>query len=116
MIYICPLSMSAAAAAGLSASRYSSITLSSRPCSVRMKSMASRPAPKPPEFGVMEWATLFICGRAFAGATANPHKRITGRSTMSLQRCSIGEINLAQGDTVKAVPALDSKVNVPRAR
>ncbi len=50
--YMLPAPTSEAAAALLDSSRYCSITFSRVPWAVRMKSMASRPAPKPPGLGV----------------------------------------------------------------
>src|SRR5579871_1951556 len=53
VVHMLPTPTSAVSAATLSSSRYCSMTCSSVPWAERMKSMASRPAPWPPGFGVM---------------------------------------------------------------
>ena len=51
--YMPPEPISAAPAAAFPGSRYASMVCSSTPLALRMKSMASRPAPSPPASGVM---------------------------------------------------------------
>src|SRR5450755_3246029 len=67
----------------LFAARYASTVCFHFPCAFRMYSTASRAAPSPPEWDVVQCASALTSERAFFTAMARPHLRMAGRSITS---------------------------------